>query len=84
MIALLIRSTFLSFYYYQFARRAGTAKTVRNTVTANLITVMQRMALVCVQKVLPDLVVIRVSFFNMKLYNYINVEVYRLMYTVTV
>ena len=36
-------------------------KIVNNTVIANLTTVMQEMALACVQKVGPDLVVIRVS-----------------------
>ena len=40
-------------------------------MTANLTTVMQGMALACVQKVGPDFVVIRVSFINNNI-RYIN------------
>ena len=41
---------------------------VNNTVIVSLSTVMERMALACVQKVGPELIVIKVSFVDINKY----------------
>ena len=51
---------------------------VNNNVIANLTTVMQEMALVCVQKVGPGHVAIRVSSVNIN--KYINIYIYIYIY----